>query len=765
MKKIPILKINNFLFPECDIDLSLDNSNLKELIFQSQKNYNRKILIIPYVSKNSKKKKNLLGTLAEIILTDSKKVRLSGLDRVKVNNLENQKKITIADYQIIEEKKLDNKSINKITEKFINILPDLLQKLEIIPLTKNNLPFTLMKGNPARIVDYISQNSQVISSEIKLKILSFNDLSKRLQLLIEASVKNDKDSRIDREINDKLEDDNRKEQRLDFLRRKKFEIDKELGGKSNDREIEKFLKRLEKRYYPDYVRDVIEEELERIENLPSNSSESGIIRQYVDWLTIIPWRNEKKDKKEEEDYDLLEIEKKLNEKHFGLKEVKESIIEYLASEKKANKKLGKVICFIGPPGVGKTSSASSIAKALNRKFASFSLSGIDEYEIKGHRRTYIGALPGKIIQSMKAVGESNPVIFIDEIDKSSNRGNYRGDAANALLDLLDPETSNSFKDSYIEIPYDMSEVMIICAANSTDIPKPLKDRMKVIYIRSYTIYEKLTIAEKYIIPEIKSKLNFENIIFDKNSIIKIIEKYTTESGVRELGRKIEDIFSKIIVEFFKKKIKIKNIIIREEDIKKYLGKEKYEGFIKREDSVGIINGLAWTEYGGDVLVIEAINYLYTDSKKVELTGNLGDIMKESANIALSYIKSNCETFGIDREIFSKNTIHIHALEGAVPKEGPSAGIALTSVIISSLIDKKISSKIGMTGEISLNGEVLAIGGIVEKAVAAERNGLETIIVPKANEKDIDDIPEETRKKVKIIFVKKYIEVWKLIFDN
>ncbi|CAJ0761131.1 16090_t:CDS:2 [Entrophospora sp. SA101] len=478
-------------------------------------------------------------------------------------------------------------------------------------------------------------------------------------------------------------------------------------GTYGSNEMRKHLEKLEKENYPTSVKKVIREEIERYEMMPEIN-------------------------------DLLFAYKKLEKNHYGLKNVKEKIIEYLAAQQKSNKSLGQVICLVGPPGVGKTSLAASIAEATGRKFISISVGGIrDVAEIQGHRRTYIGAMPGRIIQAMKKAQVINPCFLIDEIDKFSS--DYRGDPAYALLEVLDPNQNKNFTDNYLgeEVPYNLSEVMFICTANDEhELPLPLLDRMEIVRLSSYTEIEKFHIAKEYLIPESlkKHNLNSGEIVFEDQTIRDIIKYYTRESGVRELNRKIQTIVRKFIVQLLQDQKD--KVVVTPSILVDYLKKKDYE-FTSKQKKV--------------------VHYPRKEGE-FESTGNLGDIMKESARVALNYIKANHEKFGINSEIFSQNSIHIHAPEGATPKEGPSAGIALTSAIISALTGRIIPRDIGMTGEITLHGHVEAIGGLKEKAIAACRSDLKTIIIPKANEKNIEDIPEEVRRELKIITVEEYEEV-------
>ena len=453
--------------------------------------------------------------------------------------------------------------------------------------------------------------------------------------------------------------------------------------------------------------------------------------------------------------------KRLDASHYGLLEIKERIIEYLAERKKSRNQLGQVICLVGPPGVGKTSLGKSIAEATGRNFVSVSLGGVNDVaEIKGHRRTYLGSIPGRIIQAMKRAGSKNPVILIDEIDKISV--NFKGDPADALLDAFDPKQNQKFVDSYLgeEVPFDLSEVMFVCTANDiSDLPSPLLDRMEIVELNSYTEREKLEIAKRYLIPEILKNSNLEanEVRFADSAILEIIKYYTKEAGVRNLNRELQKIIRKLLVKFLTRDEKIE-IEITAKEVSEYLKKRRFFYTENREESrVGVVNGLAYTGYGGEILPLEVIKFPKKEGA-FELTGNLGDIMKESALVALNYVKANHDKFGIDLKIFNDSTIHAHAPEGAVPKDGPSAGIALTSAIISSLTGQAVSNEIGMTGEITLHGQVEPIGGLKEKAMGAQRAGVKTIIIPQKNEKDIEEIPEEVRQELKIITVSNYLEV-------
>jgi len=774
MNKLPILLLDNiFLFPKCDIRLNLKNNIYwKKIIFRTLKDYQGKLLIIPNKEKISNNLESFpsIGTLAkislnissenssEIVINSLEEVKFSGLERIKVINLKKIDDIWEAEYQVMIDKEMDEIILDELIKKFVRFLPEILEKSKLSSIEK--FPYmTMMRGNIATLIDFITQNSREIDLITKWKILASLNVGERLEILITIPDRR----RIEEDLDRKTKEEITNQQEEYYLREKLKAIEKRLKDKnthSSGSEVEEILRKLDKEPYPDYVKKVVQEEIKRYQSMPNNSSEASIIKQYIDILVNLPWWQKTKEIK-----DLKFARQKLDEKHFGLKEPKERVIEYLAAQQKTEKPLNQVICFVGPPGIGKTSLAASIAEATGRKFVNISLAGVrDVAEIQGHRRTYIGAMPGRIIQSIKTV---NQLILIDEIDKISS--DFRGDPTYALLPIFDPNQNKKFIDNYLgeKVPYDLSKVMFICSANSFDLPLPLLDRMEIIQLYSYTEIEKFQIAKEYLIPENLKKynlnLNKEEVVFEDQAIKDIIKYYTREAGVRELSRMIQLIIRKFIVQLIQEEVK--KMVITSDNLKDYLKKRKYEFTQKlKNPQPGVVTGLAYTGYGGDILPIEVVHYPRKEGE-LELTGNLGDIMKESAHIALNYIKANYKKFNINLEIFSKNGIHIHSPEGSTPKEGPSAGIALTSAIISSLIGEIIPRDIGMTGEITLHGHVEAIGGLKEKSIAAHRGGLKTIIIPKANEPDIDDIPSEILKDMKIILVKEYQEVWEIIFPK
>lgn len=530
-------------------------------------------------------------------------------------------------------------------------------------------------------------------------------------------------------------------------------IQTELGDKARqDEEIEELRKKILDAKMPKKIEDKAIGELRRYQNASYQMAEAGIIKNYLDFLIKLPWYKESEDIN-----DITKVKEALDKNHYGLDKVKDRILEYLSVKIMTGKNPQTILCLFGPPGVGKTSLAKSIADALGRKFVKQSLGGIsDESEVRGHRRTYIGALPGRILKGMKDAGTVNPVFLLDEIDKMSS--SYRGDPASAMLEVLDPEQNANFSDNYLEEDYDLSKVLFITTANSLDtIPGPLRDRMEIVELSSYTEFEKVNIAYEHLIPKELARhgLKPEQFSIDHDAMTSIIEHYTREAGVRELDRLIATLIRKSIKEILVEKKA--SVTITVDNLESYLGKLKFFNNENRgENQVGIVTGLAYTQFGGDTLDIEVTHY--KGKGGLVLTGKLGDVMKESAMAALSFVRSHATELGINPDIFTTDDIHIHVPEGAVPKDGPSAGVTLTTGIVSALTNKPVDATLGMTGEVTLRGTVLPIGGLREKSIAAHRSGLKTIIIPYENQRDIDDIPEEVKKDLTIIPVKNVMEV-------
>mgnify|MGYP001232121083 CR=1 FL=1 len=608
---------------------------------------------------------------------------------------------------------------------------------------------------PGRLSDLIASHLPIKTAE-KQTLLETIDVQQRLEKLL-VIIHNEKEVlELEKKINTRVKKQMEKTQKEYYLREQMKAIQRELGEKEGRlAEVEELREQLEKLSAPEQVKEKVDKEIDRLEKIPTTSAEGGVIRTYVEWLLELPW-----EKMTEDDLDLERAENILNEDHYGLDKAKERILEYLAVQKLANKLKGPILCFVGPPGVGKTSMARSIARALNRRFVRISLGGVrDEAEIRGHRRTYVGAMPGRIIQGMKTAGSKNPVFLLDEIDKMSM--DFRGDPASALLEVLDPNQNTAFSDHYIEIPFDLSKVLFITTANSVyNIPQPLLDRMEVLHISGYTEFEKEKIAKKYLLPkQIKEHgLKPGNIQIHTGAILKLIRNYTREAGVRNLERMIGTLCRKAAKEIVGGRKK--RFVVTERGLHKYLGPIKYRyGVMEEEDQVGVATGLAWTEVGGDILSIEVT--LVPGKGKLTLTGKLGEIMKESAQAAFSYIRSRAEQWDIDPEFHEKYDIHIHVPEGSIPKDGPSAGITMATAMISALTGIPVSKNVAMTGEITLRGRVLPIGGLKEKALSAHRAGIQHILIPKDNEKDLVDIPKSVLKNLTVTSVSHMDEVLKL----
>lgn len=596
------------------------------------------------------------------------------------------------------------------------------------------------------------------SIPVKVEMISETSLNKLLNKVLLA-LKNEREiEEIESRIFDDMKRKMDKQQRDFYLREKIKAFKDELGEGQSSSDLDKVREFVESNPFPESVKNKIIEELDRYETVPTSSPESSVIKNYVDWMTKTPWWQQTNDND-----DLVKVRNVLDKGHFGLEKIKERIVEYLAVKQMTNSLKSPILCLVGPPGVGKTSLAYSIAEAIDRKFVKVALGGVrDESEIRGHRRTYVGAMPGRIIQGMKKAGVINPVFLLDEIDKMAS--DYRGDPSSAMLEVLDPEQNKQFSDHYMEEPYDLSKVMFIATANYIEnIPAPLRDRMEIIQLSSYTEQEKVNIANKYLITKSLKDHGLKKTQFSIASadVLYIVRRYTREAGVRQLERLINQLVRKAVVRILAGEKAIK---ITKELIVEMLGKEKFDHTKSEETAqVGVTTGLAYTQFGGDILPVEAT---YFDGKgKFIVTGQLGDVMKESAQIALGYVRANAEKYKIKNEVFEKKDIHIHVPEGAIPKDGPSAGITMTTSIISALTNTPVRKDVGMTGEINLRGQVLPIGGLKEKAISAHRSGLKTIIIPKENERDLDDIPQEVKKSLKIIPVSTIKEVLDIAFKK
>lgn len=589
----------------------------------------------------------------------------------------------------------------------------------------------------------------------KQEILETIELNERIEKILVILENEIKVVKVQRKLASKVKKSADESQKEFYLREQLKFIQQELGEDVNDaKEIEDIRAKISSSKMPKIAKDKAFEELKKLKSIGMSSSEGNSIKNYLDWILDIPWGRYTR-----ENLDIAKVEKILNEEHYGLKDVKERILEYLSVKKISGSSKGPILCLVGPPGVGKTSIASSIAKAINRKYVRMALGGMsDEAEIRGHRRTYVAAIPGRVIYGLKEAKSMNPLILLDEIDKLSS--NYKGNPADALLEVLDSEQNKTFRDNFIELPTDLSKVLFITTANSLEtIPRPLLDRMEVVEVSGYTYEEKFHIAKNHLIKKIIKEYSLpeDKVTIDDEAIKLIINGYTRESGVRGLERKLSALIRKAMAYILKKNLE--NIVIDENMVIELMGKQSFT-FDKNqnEDKVGVVTGMAWTAYGGDTLPVEAVSM--TGNGKLQLTGQLGDVMQESAKTAYSYVRSNAKKFGIDEDFYKNKDIHIHVPEGAVPKDGPSAGVTMVTALVSALSGEKVRGNVAMTGEVTLTGQVLAIGGLKEKTLAAYRYGIDTIIIPKENEKDIEMIPDSIKDKIKIILCSKVDEVVK-----
>ncbi|AIQ14108.1 endopeptidase La [Paenibacillus durus] len=617
-----------------------------------------------------------------------------------------------------------------------------------ITLSKKVTPETLAAVSdieePGRLADVITSHL-VLKIKDKQEILETIDVRKRLEKLLDILGNEREVLELERKINQRVKKQMEKTQKEYYLREQMKAIQKELGDKEGRAgEAEELRAQAEEKELPERVKEKIDKEIDRLEKMPASSAEGGVIRNYVEMLLSLPWNEFTED-----DLDIAKAEQVLDEDHYGLDKPKERVLEYLAVQKLVKKLKGPILCLVGPPGVGKTSLARSIARSLNRKFVRISLGGVrDEAEIRGHRRTYVGAMPGRIIQGMKTAGSLNPVFLLDEIDKMAS--DFRGDPSAALLEVLDPEQNNTFSDHFVEIPFDLSNVMFVTTANAVhNIPRPLLDRMEMLYIPGYTELEKLQIARRYLLPKQKKNHGLEDgqLTIEEGTLLSVIREYTRESGVRNLEQQVAALCRKAAKQIVSGEKE--SVSISPADIKDYLGTAKYRyGMAELEDQIGTVTGLAWTEVGGDTLLIEVT--VVPGSGKLILTGQLGDVMKESAQAAFSYTRSKAEEFGIPSDFYEKNDIHIHIPEGAIPKDGPSAGITIATALVSALTKRQVSKDVAMTGEITLRGRVLPIGGLKEKSLAAHRAGYKKILLPKDNERDLKEIPESVKNDVEFV---------------
>lgn len=759
---LPVLLIRNMvLFPNSEVRIEIDSELDKKVISLAEDYYDNQILIVnpkdvleqnPDVTELPKV--GIVGNVKmKIDMPNSKtRVIISGISRVKVHTYTKDDNIYDAVISGVEEDGLELKeelayvrSLVKHVEMYVKEVPYM-----------SNTVLSQISG-----INDISQLTDIvalflpINFERKLEYIEEFSATKRVKMILDDINRDIEvlklEKQIEMEVNKGIE-----ESQKEFVLREKIRVIKEELGDVHDKEseVDELRKKANSLDCPSKVKIRLINEINKYESCNPNSPETGILSTYIDWLLELPWKKVTKDVS-----DLNKVKDSLDKSHYALDTVKDRIIEYLAVKQNKNSLRSPIICLVGPPGVGKTTLAQSIAKSLNRKSTKISVGGVnDEAEIVGHRRTYVGAAPGLIIQGMKKAGTSNPVFIIDEIDKMTK--DIKGDPASALLEVLDKEQNKHFVDHYIEEEFDLSNVMFIATANYIEqIPNELRDRLEIVELSSYTEYEKLDIAKIHLIPDLLDEhgVKKERVSFSDDAILSIIRNYTKESGVRELDRLLATVIRKIVKEIVVNKSK-GNYDIKTSNISKYLGNEKY--FYHNSENVGrigVVNGLAYTKFGGDILPIETT--MYKGKGELLLTGSLGEVMQESAKIAFSYIKANAKEFGIEDEVLSKNNIHIHVPEGAVPKDGPSAGVTLTTALVSLFTGKEIPSNIAMTGEITLRGRVLPIGGLKEKVIGAHRASMKIIFIPRENERDLVEIPDEVKNDIDFVLVDCYTDIY------
>jgi len=691
-----------------------------------------------------------VGTIARIIQIyklpdDTVKILVEGIDRAKIINKEDENeylKVKIEKFKLKTTKNLKTEALMRYA---IKSFEDYLKLNSKLP---SEFMFSVDNiKKPGKLADLISSNLS-INIEEKQKLLEIIDPVERLEKLAKIIKREINILKIENTIKDKVEDNLERFQKDYYLKEQLKEIEKELGKKENNTsDSDEFKEKILSLKLEKTIEEALLKETKRLEKTPFLSAESGVIVNYLECALSLPWKE-----KEQENLNIKQTQKILDEDHYGLQDIKERILEYLAVRKLSKNRKGAILCFVGPPGVGKTSLSRSIARAMDRKFIRVSLGGVrDEAEIRGHRKTYIGAMPGRIIQGIITVKSKNPVFLLDEIDKMSM--DLRGDPASALLEVLDPEQNNQFSDHYLEIPFDLSDVLFITTANAEfEIPYSLRDRMEVINVPGYTEYEKIEIAKKYLIPKQLNIHGFKKhaIQISDTCLTKIIREYTHEAGVRGLEKEIAAICRKVALKIAYGEKKNKTTITVK-NLKNYLGISKYKNELsEKEDMIGLATGLAWTEAGGEILPVETI--VVPGKGKLTLTGQLGEVMQESGKAALTYVRSKSKKFKIKTNFYENCDIHVHVPEGAIPKDGPSAGITMATSLISSLTEIPIRKDVAMTGEITLRGRVLPVGGLKEKILAAYQSGIKTIIIPDENLKDIDELPSGIKKKIKFVAV-------------
>ncbi|MCD1214455.1 endopeptidase La [Vibrio cholerae] len=763
--EIPVLPLRDVVvYPHMVIPLFVGREKSIQCLEAAMDN-NKQVLLVAQKKAETDEPKVAdlfeVGTVATILqllkLPDGTvKVLVEGQQRAKITQFY-EEEYFFADAQYLVTPELDEREQEVVVRSAIN------QFEGFIKLNKKIPPEVLTSLNgideAARLADTIAAHMPLKLVD-KQKVLELLDVSERLEFLMGQMESEIDLLQVEKRIRTRVKKQMEKSQREYYLNEQMKAIQKELGEMDDaPDEFETLKKKIEESKMPKEARDKAEQELHKLKMMSPMSAEATVVRSYIDWMVNVPWTKRSKVKK-----DLSKAEEILNADHYGLERVKERILEYLAVQSRINKLRGPILCLVGPPGVGKTSLGRSIAAATGRQYVRMALGGVrDEAEIRGHRRTYIGSMPGKLIQKMAKVGVKNPLFLLDEIDKMSS--DMRGDPASALLEVLDPEQNNSFNDHYLEVDYDLSDVMFVATSNSMNIPGPLLDRMEVIRLSGYTEDEKLNIAKDHLVSKQveRNGLKPSEIVIEDSAIVGIIRYYTREAGVRGLEREISKICRKAVKKILLDK-DVKTVVVNQQNLKEFLGVQRFDyGKAEESNRIGQVNGLAWTEVGGDLLTIETQSM--PGKGKLTQTGSLGDVMQESIQAAMTVVRSRAEKLGINPDFYEKKDIHVHVPEGATPKDGPSAGIAMCTALVSSLTGNPVKAEVAMTGEITLRGEVLPIGGLKEKLLAAHRGGIKTVLIPKDNERDLEEIPDNVIADLQVLPVQWIDEVLKVALEQ
>ena len=763
--EIPVLPLRDVVvYPHMVIPLFVGRKKSIQCLEAAMDN-NKQVLLVAQKKAETDEPKVAdlfeVGTVATILqllkLPDGTvKVLVEGQQRAKITQFY-EEEYFFADAQYLVTPELDEREQEVVVRSAIN------QFEGFIKLNKKIPPEVLTSLNgideAARLADTIAAHMPLKLVD-KQKVLELLDVSERLEFLMGQMESEIDLLQVEKRIRTRVKKQMEKSQREYYLNEQMKAIQKELGEMDDaPDEFETLKKKIEESKMPKEARDKAEQELHKLKMMSPMSAEATVVRSYIDWMVNVPWTKRSKVKK-----DLSKAEEILNADHYGLERVKERILEYLAVQSRINKLKGPILCLVGPPGVGKTSLGRSIAAATGRQYVRMALGGVrDEAEIRGHRRTYIGSMPGKLIQKMAKVGVKNPLFLLDEIDKMSS--DMRGDPASALLEVLDPEQNNSFNDHYLEVDYDLSDVMFVATSNSMNIPGPLLDRMEVIRLSGYTEDEKLNIAKDHLVSKQveRNGLKPSEIVIEDSAIVGIIRYYTREAGVRGLEREISKICRKAVKKILLDK-GVKTVVVNQQNLKEFLGVQRFDyGKAEESNRIGQVNGLAWTEVGGDLLTIETQSM--PGKGKLTQTGSLGDVMQESIQAAMTVVRSRAEKLGINPDFYEKKDIHVHVPEGATPKDGPSAGIAMCTALVSSLTGNPVKAEVAMTGEITLRGEVLPIGGLKEKLLAAHRGGIKTVLIPKDNERDLEEIPDNVIADLQVLPVQWIDEVLKVALEQ